>query len=163
LFRELSTSPPRTLDAFVAAYRRADVRNVRRILEVNPALATARTPDGKMILHFGVGDPWLVRRLLELGADPNSRDTEGFIPLQYAARWAQRDAIQALIGAGSVVNVVDAEGNTPLHWAVRNGRFDIVQLLLAAGANTSASDSHGRTPLRLAQDLGKKQLFALLQ
>lgn len=67
-----------------------------------------------------------LRTLLELGADPDSRDAAGMTPLDEAAMRGAHDMADALIAAGA---------QPTLPWAVAAGRTDVLQELLAREPN----------------------------
>ena len=93
----------------------------------------------------------LVRRLLEMGADPNARADGGHVPLHYAAELRSEALVTTLLGAYPDVNARDDDGSTPLHMASRSpGNPAVVENLLQAGADVEAQDSSGRTPLHMA-------------
>lgn len=75
---------------------------------------------------------WLLRLLLEKGADPN--DSRYWLPLLHA---------------------VDVEGRA-YRSRSRSPRTDLIDLLLAAGANAELADPRGYTALSVAQAYGLK-------
>jgi ankyrin repeat protein len=109
--------------ALHAAVRRGDLPAMRRLLEDDPGLATARSdadPRGTFPLHVAAesGQAGAARLLLEYGAD-------------VAARELENDA-------------------TALGWAAFFGRPDVVEVLLNADANPNPRNKHGLTPLGCA-------------
>jgi hypothetical protein len=58
----------------------------------------------------------IVRRLLEMGADPNIQDDDGKTPLHYAVHGKPPHlrVVQLLIDHGAVVDAIDYYGETPL-------------------------------------------------
>lgn len=85
-----------------------------------------------------------VRRLLELGADPNCRDENGSTPLHQAAWHANADGVRLLLKHGADPSLCDAvHQGTPLGWACwaaefaaggPDSRFEVVQILLDHGS-----------------------------
>jgi ankyrin repeat protein len=112
--------------------------------------------------------PNVVQKLIELGADVNHVDRQGFTPLMYTATplrghrlngtQEQRNLIaELLMEHGADVNRAMGDGHasgsamTTLHFAVSDKNVDLVRMLLAAGANPNAKESHGWTPLDVAK------------
>lgn len=81
-------------------------------------------------------DGTLIRRLLDLGAQPHPwNNILGSAPLCVAAAEGQIASIQVLLAEGAQVNALDPAGRTPLFLAVERGLAETVTVLLAAGAN----------------------------
>jgi len=134
------------------AVRAGDVEAVRRLLQDDPALASARLVgrDGGAgtPLHlvtdwpgYFPNGPQIVRLLIEAGADPNaltaSRDSPGpgdEKPLHYAASSDDADVAEALIEAGADIEAPDGSIGTPLDNAVGYGCWHVARLLVARGA-----------------------------
>lgn len=75
--------------------------------------------------------------LLQHGADPNSRDFNGVIPLHEAAQHGSDEVVQLLIDNGAHLELVDFYHRTPLFYACIYGRSSCVQLLLRAQQPTT--------------------------
>ena len=91
----------------------------------------------------------VVQALLEIGADLDARDKNGFTPLHRAAMYSRHPAvIQALLDAGADLNARDNGGFAPLHRAAVGSKTPaVVKLLLDVGADLNARDKNGFTPL----------------
>ncbi|HXJ02496.1 MAG TPA: ankyrin repeat domain-containing protein [Micropepsaceae bacterium] len=98
----------------------------------------------------------IVKAVLDLGADPNGRDSNGWTPLLEAAYGKYPTALRLLLDRGADVNAKceclgSGYGNsTALMLAARNGGLESVKALLGRGADTSLKDEHGQTALALA-------------
>ena len=93
-------------------------------------------------LYAAVGVPGegrydLVRLLLEAGANPNARGSDGQIPLHEAARDWGVQLVKLLVSVGSDVNVADKEGRIPVMIAFELGHYDTFDLLVDKGATVS--------------------------
>lgn len=112
---------------------------------------------GNSPLHFA-REGNLMARLLELGADPATKNVKGRTPLHEAAIWGTSEGFKALlqefVNRKLSVDVSDDQGFTPLHLAVFS-EFDEnilekISLLVSAGAEVDKPNIHGFTPLRVA-------------
>jgi ankyrin repeat protein len=156
------------LDVFEAAGTGQAAR-VRELLEDDPSLAHAWSPDGFQGLHlaafFGHADAAEV--LLERGADPSTVSRHEFVkvtPLHSAVASEGAEnvrTVEVLLARGAPVNAAVDGGHTPLHSAAFNGNAAIVRLLLAAGADPDAANDDGKTPVDLAREQGHGDLLQL--
>lgn len=90
--------------------------------------------------------------LLAQGADPNSADSRGYMPLHMAAQEGRLGVVRTLVGLGADVNKADRDGESPLFYAVGCGHPRVVGFLLESGSNANARtryDDRG-TPLHRA-------------
>jgi len=74
----------------------------------------------------------LVAWLLDQGAYPNSRTSDGVTPLMFAARSGCTDCLKALLTAGARRDLTSADKQTALDLAESNGHEEAVRLLSAA-------------------------------
>ena len=96
------------------------------------------------------GHKYVVRLLLDGGADPNKATGYGDTPLHWAAKNGQEDVVQLLLDRGADHNKANERGKTPLHWAAINGHTVVLQLLLDRGADRDLTNNEGKTPLQMA-------------
>jgi len=126
---------------------------VRQLVDAQPDLVTARSPDGFTALHLAVffGHEDTARFLIGAGADVLARTDNALAnqPLHAATASSDADArsacVRALLEAGAEVNGRQAGGFTPLMSAAQNGDDIVVDLLLAAGADPALEDDAGLT------------------
>lgn len=132
----------RLLDGGAAPVRaKTDSSNsVLNMLAVNTSWTCAE-PD-QTELYKGMFD-----RLVELGADPNSRNEQDITPLHEAVGRMNLVAIDALLRHGAKINAKTRDGKTPLHWAVMIGDARIVKRLLNYNADIHAEDTDNQSPL----------------
>jgi ankyrin repeat protein len=90
------------------------------------------------------GDLLVLRRLIDAGADVDTRDEDGMTPGMFAANRGYIDLLQALIDAGGNMNLQNKLGWTALMSADPK-RFDIMELLLKKGADPRIRNEGGRT------------------
>jgi hypothetical protein len=99
-----------------------------------------------------------VKTLLQLGANPNTQDSEyGASPLIKAAGLGSESSIadtsflKILLKYGGNPNAIEYKTKyTPLMTACENGSFEYVKILLDAGANINYLSAYGDSPLYCA-------------
>jgi ankyrin repeat protein len=110
-----------------------------------------------------------VLRLLSVGADVNTKDSEyGYTPLHEACSMGHVQVLQALLEHGADTEATSLSVRTPLHCACDNGHVAVVIELLSSndsngattsilgtrksrgGTNIEAKNHAGNTPLHLA-------------
>jgi ankyrin repeat protein len=127
------------------AYRRGDLDAVKAALGDPPDFPNCRGPRGmgENVLEYAIYHSPLafVRKLLDLGANPNYGDHAGF-PSLIAALSADRpdrqDLLKLLLDHGADVSQRGVNDYTPLHYAAATNDVPAIELLLARGADPSA-------------------------
>jgi ankyrin repeat protein len=114
-----------------------------RVLEV--LLEAGHDPKQGHLLH-NVSKSKMVKRLLELGLDPNELDAHGRTPLTECEDAA---CVKALIKGGANPNNVRAS-TTPLVQACGAGQSKVVEALLEGGADPNMRSPGGLLPLKQA-------------
>lgn len=157
-----------SLDVFeAAAVGQAD--RVRELLDSDPSLVEAWSPDGFQALHLAAffGRAGAAELLLERGADPATVSRHEFVkvtPLHSAVASEGAESlrtVEVLLERGAPVNAGADGGGTPLHSAASNGNVQIVRALLAHGADPNATKDDGKTPLDLAREHGHEDVLKL--
>ena len=109
------------------------------------------------------GDVETMRRLLDAGANANTRNHAGATPLMWAV--SNLEKTKLLLDRGADVNARSNDGRTPLFIAASHSDSAlVVKLLLERGANpnpTGRSPADG-SPLRLAATQGNPEVMRLL-
>jgi hypothetical protein len=95
--------------------------------------------------------PAVLRVLLDHGADPDQRRSDGTPVLVLAARHGDHAAVDLLVQSSADINAVDARGRTALMYAVERNERTVAGVLLLGGADRDRVSPDGMTALRLAQ------------
>jgi ankyrin repeat protein len=125
----LGRSPPAV--QLLQAARRNDLLAIHDIVDGNPGLLDTLDADTACgVLCGGAGS---ARLLVELGVDPNARDTaHGATPLHHASWRNDRELIDVLLDAGADLHIRDSlYDGTPLGWAAHAGHEPLVEVLTA--------------------------------
>jgi hypothetical protein len=144
--KEASKARKEALKEAEKAIKTGDIDQLKAILEANPGLVSAPTPQS---VTAGVAATVLFGPVLAYDAQSNvtllhdaaegKRNTEG----------KRKEAVELLLSYHANVNARDGFGYTPLHMAIMSQSTDIVQLLLDNGADVNARAKNGDTPLKL--------------
>jgi uncharacterized protein len=188
----MALKPDRSDEEVIAAVRRGDVGELRRIVGSDASKATARDPSGVSALLLAVYENHddAVRLLLEHRRDVDVFEAaaigltdavqqilrqdqhavhgwsiDGFAPLHLAAHFNRADTIQALLRAGADVGAVSHNSLAvmPLHSAVAGRARESARLLLEAGAAPNAPQAGGWFAVLSAAQHGDEELIRLLQ
>jgi ankyrin repeat protein len=105
--------------------------------------------------------------LLKNGADPDSRDDLGRVPLHRISQGGHMmesslEIGRLLVNSGANVNITDDEGCAPLHAAAQSGYREIAELLLESNASLDARNNKQETPLKLSCRSGKLEMARFL-
>ena len=84
--------------------------------------------------------------MLQIGADPNTRASDGLTPLWMALINNDSEIVRLLVMGGADVNAPEPRnGDTPLLGALSTDKTEIAQLLIDSGANPDIPNNKGIT------------------
>ncbi len=152
------------LDVFEAAAL-GDLKQLRALLIVDPALVNHRSADGFTPLHLACffGQLEAVPVLLKRGADVNANSPANIAVIHSAAASRNAEILKQVLQAGADPNVKQQRGYTALHEAAMHNSLERAQALLDAGADRSIRNDDGLTALEMAEREGNKQVAELLR
>ncbi|XP_077977548.1 transient receptor potential cation channel subfamily A member 1-like [Glandiceps talaboti] len=110
--------------------------------------------DGKTPLILGSegGHVKVVKHLLKVGADIDSRDNNRRTALALAALNGHVDVIEVLLKNHSDIDATDKNRNTPLHLSAANGHEEATSFLLKQSANPLLENLKGENCLDIATE-----------
>jgi serine/threonine protein kinase len=109
-----------------------------------------------------------VKELIDAGAEPNEKNTEGQTPLMLAAANGNASLAALLIKLGAKLNEQDKQGRTPLMYAAQAGHVSVLQAFseldrkLRVEGRTDMQDLNGETALIKAVVAGHAGCVQLL-
>ncbi|XP_065845061.1 serine/threonine-protein kinase TNNI3K-like isoform X2 [Oscarella lobularis] len=122
--------------------------------ELGDALAIA-TLNG----HLGI-----IRRLVELGLDVNSKSAMRFDTSLHLACWENRVEIaEYLLSVGADIEAVNRLGRTPFLEAISCGKEKVIHFLIAKGCNIYAKDEKSRGAVEIASSRNYVELKIQLE
>ncbi len=150
--------------AIIAAAASGDTAAVERESRQNPNLDELMPSGGLsrvaitplMAASMG-GHAQTIAKLLELGASPETRSSEGRTAIIYAAGWGNAASINALLAKGARVDARGDDGWTATMLAAARGDLERVRALLNAGANIDVRNKWGQTALFIAAQSGSEE------
>lgn len=77
-------------------------------------------------------------------------DKDGYIPLHYAIKFSNINAIKLLLKYGSNPNIHDKNGSTSLHLSIFSRSFEIFEIILNSVGNVNHRRKNGENALHLA-------------
>jgi ankyrin repeat protein len=140
-----------------------DTDRLRALLDRDPALVNAWSPDGGQPLHFAAffGRVDACRLLLDRGADvdEHARGFNGVAPINSAAANDAKpndvctEIVRLLLDAGADPEAAQGGGSTALHSAAFGRNAELARLLVERGLDPDRATDDGRTARSLAPDL----------
>ncbi len=114
-----------------------------------------RGKKNRSLLHMATdeGGVEMVRYLLTLKLDPDSRDQNELTPLHYAAQFNILSVVEILLENGANVQAKTNEGQTALHTSAKSfyATMEVIKYLIEKGAEVNDCDNDGNTPLHLCK------------
>ena len=131
------------------AYREDRPQALAMLLE-NGASPEGLDAAGRNPVVASLGNPPMLKTLLDAGFEPDAPDGEGNPPLHFAVGLNDEGATQTLLDAGAKVDIRDALSRTPLMRAIEGDYIGMAETLLDHGADVNAFDRRGDTVLHRA-------------
>jgi len=113
------------------------------------------------------GNIEIIKELLAVGVNVNTKGIGGMTPLHRAAREGHKEVVEFLIANNADINAKDKMGRVPLHRAAREGHQAVTEILITKGADVNVKSTSGsfkgETPLDEAIKRKRTALVSFLQ
>lgn len=139
--------------AFAKAAANGDLKTVKRLLDsgvpvslrIPPLDEYSGIPPWQQAIHYAAenGHLQMVRLLLERGASPHARSSDGSTPLHWTSRL---DVAKLLLDHGADASARNDNNSQPIHGA----DLSLCRLLIQHGADPLARDNEGTQPIHIA-------------
>ncbi len=133
-----------------------------RLRIVRPAPKESGDPDELLLLSAESGDYERVVEALKQGANPNTVDDRGMLPILWAALRGHFDIVKYLVENGANINGTNHADWTALMQASMEGHLDIVKYLIENGADVNAKTFVSGTALMFSSGNGHIEVVKFL-
>lgn len=135
---------------------------VQLLVESHADLEKGSHQEPPLVIASKIGNPEIVKYLLDQGSQIEKRDYEGNTPLIKAVQKNHLPIIHLLIERGADVNAFNGREETPLTIACRQNQNELVDLLLQKGAQIEGTRKRKKSPLIIACENENEELIHLL-
>lgn len=111
--------------------------------------ATMQEKNASLLRAASAGDTETVRRMLDSGAEINTRDRFGDTALHLAIKQKRSETAALLIARSPNLNVSNSLGDTPLHVSIYADQQDLSKILRTKGASDSILNRYGLNPAEM--------------
>ena len=137
----------------------ATIISVLRITNPRAPELRAQLQKDPTLLLKHIGGVHTTKLLLQLKADPTTKNKDGDTPLHWASRRGQVDTVRLFLQFNADPNDKNKDGNTPLYETSYYGQVDTARLLLQFKVDPNTKNKNGETPLHWASDHEMKHLL----
>ena len=149
------------------AAKASDEKNIKELInfgkDINEKLSIfSQAPIHKIIESKEKNKHDVLQQMLDLGSDPNIKDSNGWSALHYACQLGDYESVEILIEKEAIIDAYSNNKRIPLHLASYRGFPNIVEFLLKNGSDPNYKDELGCTPLHLAAKKGNVKCIEIL-
>ncbi|RYE13070.1 MAG: ankyrin repeat domain-containing protein, partial [Rickettsiales bacterium] len=145
-------------DMLDSAIRKSDVKAVKNALAKGASVNAFKIHNKFTPLHTAIIMPnyniEIIKTLLDHGANIESGDIQGFVPIHHAVKKNIDEITKLIIASGANINAETSQGFTALHIATQNTETNSLKLLLDNNADIKATYHIGQTALHDASQIG---------
>lgn len=117
------------------AAKNSDSKNITELVhfghDINSKLSIfSQAPLHKIIESEKPDKYKVLKKMLDMGADPNIQDSNGWTPLHYSSELGDIEAVKILLSSKAIIDCYSNNKKTPLHFAASHNYGDIVKYIL---------------------------------
>lgn len=143
-------------------YSQTEIFLINYFSDPNNAAEAKINASNSLLIAVDRNYPRLIKLLLELGVDVNTKNAQGISPLLWAVTKNNLSLVKTLLSYGADPNTQDNQGWTPLILASQNNNLSIVKILVSKGANINSVNFEGSNALFWAIRNGSLELVNYL-
>lgn len=128
----------------------------------NKSTMFSQAPIHKIIESRSADKYNVLIKMLDMGADPNLRDYNGWTALHYSCQLGDLESVKILLQNKAEIDCFSNNNRTSLHLAAYSNYPMIVRLLLENKSDSNYKDNTGCTPLHLASKQGNIECINIL-
>jgi ankyrin repeat protein len=157
----------RTLTNLNKAAKLSDEKNVTSLVHfghnINDKISIFSQAPLHKVIESSKEDKYLVlKKMIDMGADLNIRDSNGWTALHYSAQYGDFEAVTILIQSKAEIDAYSNNHRTALHLAANKNFPKIVKFLLENGSDPNFKDHLGCPPSHLASKSGNTECLKIL-
>ena len=122
----------------------------------------SQAPIHKVIESKSTDKHSVLNKMLDMGADPNIKDSNGWSPLHYCCQLGDLESAKILLKNKADINSFSNHNRRPIHMASLMNYPSIVRFLLENNSDKNFKDHLGCTPLLLAAKQGNVECVSIL-
>lgn len=124
------------------AAKNSDSKNITELVhfghDINSKLSIfSQAPIHKVIESTKDDKYKVLKKMLDMGADPNIQDSNGWSALHYSAELGDFEAVKILLNSKAKIDCYSNNKKTPLHFAASHNFADIVKYILEKASENS--------------------------
>jgi ankyrin repeat protein len=136
----------KTLTNLNKAAKNSDSKNITELVhfghDINSKLSIFSQAPVHKIIESDKEDKYIVlKKLLDMGADPNLQDSNGWTALHYSCELGDFKAVKILLNSKAQIDSYSNNKKTPLHFAASHNFYEIVKFILEKG-NSNYNDNN---------------------
>ena len=149
------------------AAKNSDSKNITELVNFGEDINKKKTifrqaPIHKIIESHDKKKYEVLKQMLDMGADPNIRDSNGWSALHYACQFGDLESVKILIENNANIDTYSNNQRIPLHLASNMNYPEVVKFLLENKSNPNYKDELGCTPMHLASKQGNTKCIEYL-